>query len=68
MTLFLVIGGTSRSETVVDLDHSPSPSILADGIGGVCRRGWQYYVIDAPDRRAALAATTPDGPIQQLIR
>ena len=23
----------------------PAPAIMADGIGGICRRGWQYAVL-----------------------
>lgn len=23
----------------------PSPTVMADGIGGICRRGWQYAVV-----------------------
>ncbi len=28
----------------IDFDQ-PSPAIMADGLGGVCRRGWQYAVV-----------------------
>lgn len=24
----------------------PAPAIMADGIGGICRRGWQYAVLN----------------------
>lgn len=24
----------------------PCPTIMADGIGGICRRGWQYAVLN----------------------
>jgi len=33
------VGGFDRQSLDV-----PAPTIMADGIGGVCRRGWQYWV------------------------
>lgn len=27
--------------------NAPAPTVMADGIAGVCRRGWQYWVEDA---------------------
>jgi hypothetical protein len=36
------VGGGGHN--LIPLD-SPSPTIMADGIGGVCRRGWQYAIV-----------------------
>jgi len=47
VTLWLILGGTSGIiDKRLNLDRQPSPSLMADGIGGVCRRGWQYWLED----------------------
>ena len=35
----------AQSFSRIDLTRHPCPSIMADGIGGVCRRGWQYALV-----------------------
>jgi hypothetical protein len=33
------------------LDHhsaeEPVPAVMADSLGGVCRKGWQYFLVGA---------------------
>jgi DNA (cytosine-5)-methyltransferase 1 len=36
-----VIASTERNRHSLD---EPAPCVMADGIGGVCRRGWQYWI------------------------
>jgi len=40
--LIRTVGGGEPK--LIDFDQ-PCPAIMADGIGGVCRRGWQYAVV-----------------------
>lgn len=35
------LGGDGFARIALD---QPCPTIMADGIGGVCRRGWQYWI------------------------
>ena len=42
----LVLGGSSSISREFDLEREPAPTIMAEGIGGVCIRGWQYWVED----------------------
>lgn len=59
MTLRLWRGGSTKfvEQSAVNLDREPSPVIMAAGIGGVCIRGWQYWIEDdgveryRPDQR-----------------
>lgn len=40
------VGGIGTAS--IDLSRAPSPTVMADGIAGVCRRGTQYGVEGAP--------------------
>lgn len=44
----LVINGNGRATMVklkrINLDAEPCPTIMNEGIGGVYRRGWQYWI------------------------
>jgi site-specific DNA-cytosine methylase len=40
----LVLKSVGQKERVGRSLEDPAPTVMADGIGGVCRRGWQYWV------------------------
>lgn len=45
MPLWLVLKRVGSNERMrIDLEREPAPAVMADGLGGVCRRGWQYWV------------------------
>jgi len=51
--------------TRLSLDE-PCPVIMADGIGGVCRRGWQYWVEDAATLMPAGHVPSDGDPVEPI--
>jgi hypothetical protein len=61
----LVINGNGRAMVrpkVVNLDVEPCPTIMNEGLAGVCRRGWQRWIEDGgtgPMNRVPRESATP---------